>query len=228
MLAFILAHVANALMFVVLMGASFLIGSEDAPEAPAAVTFPKTQDSGAVLPRDFSQDSQPHYTTPAAPQIIDTQAEHTFETDAAAEASATQTAALSTADPKLEEDVFYGNSGDDMLWGSSDTVPVSDTSTADILMLGAADQVEDTDPFSPALSDPETIEIAGFDPAEDQLRIEYDAMTDPETGAALPAVLSVIPSKDGQNADIAINDVIVAKLAGVQGITPAHIQLVAR
>lgn len=228
MLAFILAHVANALMFVVLLGASFLIGTDDTPEAPASVTFPKTQDSGALLPRDFSTDSQFRHTTPAVPQIIDAQTAQTPQNVSGAESPATQTAQLPSAEPKLEEDVLDGNNGDDMLWGSTDAEAFSDTSGGDILMLGAADQVEEAEGFSPVLSELETIEIAGFDPAEDQLRIEYDAMTDPQTGAALPAAVSVMTSTDGSSAEIAINNVIVAKLAGVQGISPSHIQLVAR
>ncbi|PLS23279.1 hypothetical protein [Neptunicoccus cionae] len=218
MLAFILAHVANALMFVALLGASLVIGNDDTPKAPASVNAPEAQDSKALVPSDLSADSPIRQNTPVAPLLIEAQAVQI----------PAETAQGPAAESLADDDAVYGSSGDDMLWGSSDAETLSAKSDNDILLLGAEDQVEDAEHFAPALSNLETIEIAGFDPAEDQLQIEYDAITDPQSGAALPVELSVNLSKDGQSADIAINDMVVAKLAGVQGITPSHIQLVAR
>ncbi|MBR9862352.1 MAG: hypothetical protein GYB24_02815 [Rhodobacteraceae bacterium] len=220
MLAFILAHVANALMFVALLGASLVIGNDDTPKAPASVN---AQDSKERVPRDLSADSPIRQTTPAAPLMIEAQAVQL----PAETAPAVLSAPAQLQEPETEPFAAYNDTGEDTLWGASDAQPFSGTSESGILLLGAELQVESA-PAAPTMPDPETLEIAGFDPAEDQLQLEYDAMHDPQTGALLPATVSVITSKDGQNADIAINDVIVAKLAGVQGITPAHIQLVAR
>ncbi|GGA14873.1 hypothetical protein [Neptunicoccus cionae] len=225
MLAFILAHAANALMFVALLGASFLIGNDESPEQPVAVNFPKTEDSKPLLPRALSDQRPIAHSTPAAPQIVEA---HAIEMPAQGIADTPET--TPTAEKAADEDVVIGDSGDDMLWGASNAEPLPATSDTGILLLDLAYQVEPEEPIAPpaALAEPEAVEITDFDPAEDQLQIEYNAMTDPRTGETIPASLSVMTSTDGTGADIVINDVVVAKLAGVQGITPSHIQLIAR
>lgn len=62
--------------------------------------------------------------------------------------------------------------------------------------------------------------ITGFDPATDTLELEYTrALGRPE--------ITVTDFADGTGASIALNGVVVADVAGAQGLNPASIVLVA-
>jgi len=62
--------------------------------------------------------------------------------------------------------------------------------------------------------------IAGFDPAQDQLELEYTA------SLGLPEI-TVTDFPDGTGASIALNGVAVADVPGAQGLNPNSINLIA-